>query len=116
MRHPICLKTASHCLSSSINRSPLCTGFLLTSLALASFAFLPVARALTPAPDGGYPGFNTAEGTDALFSLTTGFDNTAIGYRALFFNTTGSNNTANGYNALLNNTTSFYNTATVLKR
>ena len=31
-----------------------------------------MARAVTPEPDGGYPGFNTAEGDNALFSLTTG--------------------------------------------
>jgi len=45
---------------------------------LLLFAFLfavtssPMARAVTPEPDGGYPGFNTAEGDNALFSLTTG--------------------------------------------
>jgi hypothetical protein len=33
--------------------------------------------AVNPPPDGGYPSNNTAEGTDALFNLTTGFDNTA---------------------------------------
>ena len=41
-------------------------------LASACLALLPVAHAVTPAPDGGYPGNNTAEGTDALFTLTTG--------------------------------------------
>ena len=30
------------------------------------------ARAVVPPPDGGYPNGNTAEGEDALFSLTTG--------------------------------------------
>ena len=33
--------------------------------------------AVSPAPDGGYPNNNTAEGTDALFNLTTGVGNTA---------------------------------------
>src|SRR6266404_9641572 len=68
-------------------------GFLLILLALAWFAISPVARSVSPAPDGGYPNFSTAEGTDALFSLTTGTDNTATGYDALHHNTTGNYNT-----------------------
>ena len=47
---------------------------------------------------------NTAEGTNALFKLTTGADNTAVGFDALFNNTTGNLNTANGIGALLNTT------------
>jgi hypothetical protein len=88
-------------------------GFLLIplTLALAWLALLPTAQGVTPAPDGGYPNFNTAEGTDALFSLTTGSENTAIGFDALFFNTTGGNNTANGFGALAFNTTGGNNTA-----
>jgi hypothetical protein len=31
-------------------------------LALVCFAIAPTAHAVTPAPDGGYPGANTAEG------------------------------------------------------
>lgn len=46
---------------------------------LACFALSPTARAVDPPPDGGYPGDNTAEGTDALFSLTGGTENTALG-------------------------------------
>jgi hypothetical protein len=56
---------------------------------IGAFAFVtlsPTARAVTPAPDGGYPNQNTAEGEDALFNLTTGIDNTAIGFHALFNN------------------------------
>ena len=58
---------------------------LLIILALLCFGLLPTAKALLPAPspDGGYPGANTAEGTDALFSLTTGIANTAVGLNAL---------------------------------
>src|SRR2546430_1331232 len=69
---------------------------LLIALTLACFALSPTARAVTPAPDGGYPNFNTAEGDNALFSLDTsqGVNNTAIGFQALFSNTTGSTNTA----------------------
>jgi len=48
--------------------------------AFACFAVSPTAQAqLSPPPDGGYPNHNTAEGDDALFSLTVGGDNTAIG-------------------------------------
>ena len=96
-------------------------------IALASLALLPNARAVVPPPDGGYPNFNTAEGQNALFSLTTGAANTAVGWFSLFgdttasFNTgvgagtlalnTGDNNTATGAGALLSNTTGIYNTA-----
>ena len=73
----------------------------------------PGARALLPppAPDGGYPGSNTAEGDNALFQLTTGNQNTATGNTALFSNTTGGLNTATGAGALANNTTGNNNTA-----
>jgi len=80
-------------------------------LALAWFALSPPAQAVTPPPDGGYPGFNTAEGQNALFSLTTGTANTATGFNALFSNTTAHNNTATGAGALQNNTTCNFNTA-----
>jgi hypothetical protein len=66
---------------------------------------LTSAQAVSPAPDGGYPNYNTAEGDNALFSLTTGLQNTAIGREALFSITAGSDNTANGNNALHQNTT-----------
>src|SRR6266536_2455499 len=84
--------------------------FIPLALALAWFALSPTARAVLPAPDGGYPNGNTAEGQDALFSLTTGIDNTAMGFDALYYNT-GNYNTANGYKALLSNTTGGNNTA-----
>ncbi len=86
----------------------------LAALALACFALSPTARAQlpSPTPDGGYPGENTAEGDDALFSLTTGTDNTAMGFRALYSNTTAGRNTANGANALYSNTSGDRNTAT----
>jgi Chaperone of endosialidase len=92
-------------------------GFLLIPLALALgwFALSPTARAVSPPPDGGYPNGNTAEGTDALFSLSTGTDNTAIGNAALFSNTTGSSNTANGLNALYFNINGIQNTASGFK-
>ena len=61
-------------------------------------------QAVLPPPDGGYPGFNTAEGQNALFSLTTGSANTAVGWYSLFSNAAGNFNTATGAGALLFNT------------
>jgi hypothetical protein len=52
---------------------------LLIPLLLACFAISPMAKAVVSPPGGGYPGFNTAEGQKALFSLTTGQGNTAVG-------------------------------------
>ena len=75
---------------------------ILISL-LTGLAFLQPTRAVVPAPDGGYPGFNTAEGQNALFSLTTGTGNAAVGAFSLFSNTTASFNTAIGAGALLFN-------------
>ena len=97
---------------NSVSRSPLRYGLLLTSFMLAAFALSPPMQAqLSPPPDGGYPGNNTAEGTDALFSLTTGTDNTAVGFNALYSNTSGDSNTATGSEALISNTTGIRNTA-----
>jgi len=70
------------------------------------------ASGITPPPDGGYPGKNTAEGQDALFSLTNGNANTANGFSALKANTNGDRNTANGALALFTNVTGSENTAT----
>jgi len=87
----------------------------------------PNLHAVVPPPDGGYPGGNTAEGQNALLSLTTGGFNTGLGFLSLRSNTTGSfntavgagtllanteaNNTATGAGALLSNTSGFNNTA-----
>src|SRR6267378_1191170 len=98
---------------NSISRSPSRRGALLIpfAIALAWFALSPTAQAVSPPPDGGYLGNNTAEGDYALLSLTTGLNNTAIGFEALFSNTTGNGNTANGSFALVSNTTRNNNTA-----
>src|SRR5437763_8708816 len=77
---------------------------LVMSLVLLCFALLPQAQAVVPAPDGGYPNFTTAEGTKALFSLTTGSANTAVGWYSLSSNAAGSFNTATGAGTLLFNT------------
>jgi hypothetical protein len=73
-------------------------------LALRFLASGPPAHAVVPAPDGGYPGGNTAEGQQALVGLTTGTYNTAVGFLALGSNTTANFNTGLGAGALLTNT------------
>jgi hypothetical protein len=83
---------------------------VLIAVTLAWVALSPTARAVDPPPDGGYPNENTAEGEDALFSLTDGIQNTAVGFNALFTNI-GSRNTAVGDRALLGTTTGASNTA-----
>jgi uncharacterized coiled-coil protein SlyX len=62
------------------------------------------AFGVVPAPDGGYPGFNTAEGQNALLHLTSGAGNTAVGWFSLESVTTGSFNTGMGAGTLLFNT------------
>jgi hypothetical protein len=76
---------------------------LLLSLLVDFFGLCEMAQAVVPAPDGGYPGGNTAEGQNALLSLTTGGFNTAIGYFSLRSNAVNSFNTAVGAGALLAN-------------
>ena len=71
----------------------------------------PIAQAVNPPPDGGYANQNTAEGTDALFSLTSGVWNVAVGFQSLYNNTSGNQNTATGYRALFNNITGDKSTA-----
>jgi hypothetical protein len=96
-------------------------------VALACFGLLPTTQAVVPPPDGGYPGFTTAEGTNALNNLTTGVGNTAVGWYSLFANSTASyntgvgagtlalndadSNTAIGATALFLNTSGFENSA-----
>jgi hypothetical protein len=89
-------------LRNSIHPSLLRCGLLLVSL-LLTFALPQRTQAVVPAPDGGYPGFNTAEGQNALFGLTTGVGNTAVGWFSLWSNTDGSFNTGVGAGTLLFN-------------
>jgi trimeric autotransporter adhesin len=88
---------------------------LLITLALLCFGLSPTAKALLPppAPDGGYPGGNTAEGINALHDVNTalGINNTAVGANALTHNTTGGYNVAIGARALASNTTGSFNMA-----
>jgi hypothetical protein len=101
---------------------------LVIALTLLCPVLAPEAQAVSPPPDGGYPGGNTAEGQSALLSRTTGGFNTAVGLLSLrslttgSFNTgvgagtlianTGDQNTATGAGALLSNTAGTFNTAT----
>ena len=105
------LKVATPSIPNLICRSPVRRGFpvVLVALALASS---PGAHAVTPAPDGGYPNGNTAEGEDALFSVSSGFNNVAVGFEALYASTSGNESTGTGYRALYSNTTGTGNTAT----
>jgi Chaperone of endosialidase len=99
---------------------------LFTVILIACRALCPTAHAVSPPPDGGYAGENTAEGTSALLHLNGGVNNTALGWASLGFNVTGNlntgvgagalvfntadENTAIGAGALLSNTTAFSNT------
>ena len=87
------------------------TPFLILISFLTGFAFLQSVHAVIPPPDGGYPNFNTAEGTNALQHLTTGVGNTATGWHSLFTTSTGDLNTAIGAGALVSNSTGSHNTA-----
>ena len=103
MNQSINLKTISLAVRNSIRAATAKGGFLVVAVALTLFALSPAAQAQlpSPTPDGGYPSDNTAEGTNALLSLTSGTDNTAIGFEALQSTTTDSRNTATGSQALL---------------
>jgi hypothetical protein len=103
------------------------TRLALCFLALGCFALSQTTQAVNPPPDGGYPGGNTAEGTSALLSRTTGSYNTAVGIYSLLSLTDGNfctgvgagtllvntaeENTATGAGALLSNATGTENTA-----
>ena len=106
------------------------TTLLLSPLVLVCFALSQMAHAeqdVSPPPDGGYDGFTTAEGHQALQRLTSGIGNSAFGWRSLFdvttasFNTglgagtlalnIGEANTATGVASLILNTTGTGNTA-----
>ena len=96
--------------------------------ALVCFGLLPAAKAVGPAaPDTALAGGNTADGQNALLSLTTGTFNSAFGFDALVlisdqsFDTgigagallldTAGSNTAVGAGALLSNSTGSDNNA-----
>src|SRR5262249_9359571 len=92
-------------------RLPNRLGCFVIAIRSISFILSSIAPALSPPPDGGYANNNTAEGQDALFSLTSGFGNTALGYEALHALTVGGDNVAVGENAMLSDTSGGGNTA-----
>src|SRR6267154_3820321 len=83
------------------NRNTIFTTVLFVFVCLG---LLPKVQAVTPAPDGGYAGGNTAEGANALFSLTTGGYNTGNGWNSLHALSSGSFNTGIGAATLFTNT------------
>src|SRR5438094_5119363 len=76
---------------------------LLLPVCLAFSQIPQAAPDVSPPPDGGYAGGNTAEGQKALLSLTSGTYNNAIGLYSLLSLTTGSFNTGDGAATLLVN-------------
>jgi uncharacterized coiled-coil protein SlyX len=141
-------------LRNPMNQAPSLRGFLLIPLILVCFALCQQVQSATDAPKQGAPDTpkqsapdtpeqvqsapdtpdpgplplsNTADGANALLSITTGLYNSAFGFDALLSNTdtsfntgigagalllnTASNNTAVGAGALLSNTTGGNNTA-----
>ena len=79
--------------------------------ALAANTYIPLQHPAGGGIDYASGNFNTAFGTYALTSNTTGRRQTAIGSQALYSNTTGFYNTAIGPFALYTNVTGNYNTA-----
>jgi hypothetical protein len=79
---------------------------ILILMGIVCIGLLPKAQAVSPPPDGGYPGFNTAEGDNALKNLNSadGVGNTAVGWFSLFSDVEGGFNTAIGVGALVLNT------------
>jgi hypothetical protein len=122
-------------IKNSMNHAPFLRGLVLTPLVLICLAFSPAVQA-TPeggppapratreapagpeipegaptAPQAPLPGFNTADGTNALGSLTTGSGNSAFGWFSLFSATDASFNTGFGAGTLLSNVSGNSNTA-----
>ncbi len=65
---------------------------ILIALVFLCLGLLPKAHAVSPPPDGGYPGGNTANGLSALAFNTTGAFNIALGTSAGQNLTTGDRN------------------------
>jgi len=91
-------------------RGPLQSTLTLIAFMLVWLGITSPVQAVSPAPDGGYAGGNTAEGQNALLSLTTGVYNTAVGLFSIRSNATGNFNTAIGAGTLFA-TTADQNTA-----
>ena len=90
--------------------------FLVFLSALVCFGLTPTVQAVSPPPDGGYPGQNTAEGDHALLRLTSGQNNTAIGFSALSQQYRWRTQHGHRASALLSNINGDFNTATGASR
>jgi hypothetical protein len=101
-------------LANSVGRKPWIArrGFLFVPFILVSFALSQQLQGATDTPDpGAKPLSNTADGDNALLSITTGLYNSAFGFDALLANADANFNTGVGAGALLSNNAS-ENTAT----
>jgi hypothetical protein len=121
-----CLDKPPRFFRNSLGMKPSTPPILIT-LSLVCFALVQNAQAVSPPPDGGYPGGNTAEGQNALLSRSTGIYNTAVGIYSVLsltdssfctgvgagtlLSNTADQNTATGAGALLSNTTGTQNAA-----
>jgi hypothetical protein len=83
----------------------------LIAVLIVCLASVQSAQSVVPPPDGGYPGNNTAEGENALLSLTIGVNNTAVGWSSLKSNRNGQFNTAVGAATLFSTVGGRRNTA-----
>src|SRR5436190_14161672 len=110
MNHPIPLRTTSRSPRKAINALTCRGAFLLVALCL-SLSAKAQGAGLAPPPDDKYANETTASGKDALFGLTTGYNNSAYGFNTLHSNTTGHDNTGIGDKALVANITGSGNTA-----
>src|SRR6266498_1594191 len=80
--------------------------------ALVCFGLCQQVQSATDTPDpGGKPLSNTADGVNALLSITTGLYNSAFGFDAVLANSDASFDTAVGAGALLSNSTGSDNNA-----
>src|SRR5437660_6367688 len=100
------LKTLVSCGRDPARSLPFRRGFLLIPLMLVCFALSPQTQAVpqpeTPDP-GAKPVSDTADGQNALKSITTGIHNSAFGFDALLSNSNANFNTAVGSATLLVN-------------
>ena len=81
--------------------SPLRRGWVLILLAVSGFTLSQVQAAVDTPDPGGKPVSNTADGQNALLSITTGIHNSAFGFDALLSNSTTNFNSGFGAGALL---------------
>jgi hypothetical protein len=101
LKEPITMKTVITSNNSLLTILRSRSAFILTALVLVVCVLTQRTQAVSPPPDGGYAGGNTAEGQAALLSLTSGTFNTAAGFFSLRALTEGKFNTALGAGTLL---------------